>query len=228
MGILNKSGDATLFSQAFPLVVVLTSLIHTCLAPSQRPLRAALFTEPLWMLRGYHSTFFTDIAIVLAIGAYFCGTSDLEPPRWILETRLMELQIFACLVLLMTLAGLIVLRGEAPPRRATSGLTDGAKRQLLPPLLLPGRTTHSRMFPEKHSFEYSYFSVGVPVDFKGRVRSMLSANLDLLGPEERHKGWFNIDASDYLYRGGPERGLEERLRRYLREEVRCPSLNFRW
>jgi hypothetical protein len=41
----------------------------------------------------------------------------------------------------------------------------------------------------------------------------------LLPLGQRRKGLFNVNASDYLYRGGEERGLEARLRCYLRGEV---------
>ncbi|KAG9960018.1 DUF1365-domain-containing protein, partial [Aureobasidium melanogenum] len=131
----------------------------------------------------------------------------------------MELKIFAFLILLMIFAGLIAWRGEAESYKAAPEQIGGSsKEQFLPPLLLPGRTTHSRMFPQKHSFSYSYFSVGVPVNFKGRAGSMLSSNLELLPPSQRRKGWFDVNASDYLYRGGEECGLEARLRCYLRGE----------
>ncbi|KAH0352085.1 DUF1365-domain-containing protein, partial [Aureobasidium melanogenum] len=131
----------------------------------------------------------------------------------------MELKVFAFLILLMIFAGLITWRGEAEPYQAAPEQTDESPtEQLIPPLLLPGRTTHSRMFPQKHSFAYSYFSVGVPVNFKGCAGSMLSSNLDLLPPSRRRRGWFDVNASDYLYRGGEERGLEARLRCYLRGE----------
>ncbi|KAG9597945.1 DUF1365-domain-containing protein, partial [Aureobasidium melanogenum] len=160
-----------------------------------------------------------DAAIVLAIGLYFHGTDALKPPQWILETRFMELKVFAFLILLMIFAGLIAWRGEAESYKAAPEQIGGSsKEQFLPPLLLPGRTTHSRMFPQKHSFSYSYFSVGVPVNFKGRAGSMLSSNLELLPPSQRRKGWFDVNASDYLYRGGEECGLEARLRCYLRGE----------
>ncbi|KAH0347227.1 DUF1365-domain-containing protein, partial [Aureobasidium melanogenum] len=160
-----------------------------------------------------------DAAIVLAIGLYFHGTDALKPPQWILETRFMELKVFAFLILLMIFAGLIAWRGEAEPYKAApEQIGESSKEQFLPPLLLPGRTTHSRMFPQKHSFSYSYFSVGVPVNFKGRAGSMLSSNLELLPPSQRRKGWFDVNASDYLYRGGEECGLEARLRCYLRGE----------
>lgn len=205
---------------SFTVFVVLLSFAHISLISRVRPFSHAL-TQPLWLLRSkYSTTVFTDAAIVLAVGAYYHGITDLKPPQWVLDTRPMELRVFAFLILLMIFAGLIVWRGEAQPYQAISEQEDqSTTEQLLPPLLLPGRTTHSRMFPQKHSFAYSYFSVGVPVNFKGCAGSMLSTNLELLPPSKRCKGWFNVNASDYLYRGGEERGLEARLRCYLRGEV---------
>ncbi|TIA13664.1 hypothetical protein D6C81_07076 [Aureobasidium pullulans] len=219
MGVRTKGSNDTLVKKAGSAFFVVISILNTCMLPyGRRPLREALL-QPLWILRGLDSTFFTDIAITLLVGIYYHGINDLKPPSWILETRLVEFQVFACLILLMIFAGLIVWRGEAQPSEFVPRQEDGlSKEQFLPPLLLPGRTTHSRMFPQKHSFAYSYFSVGVPVNFKGCAGSMLSTNLELLPPNERMKGWFNVNAADYLYRGGTERGLEERLRCYLRGE----------
>lgn len=219
MGIqTNKNHDMVRWNAYFVFVVSL-SIAHACLTSRVRPLWDAL-TQPLWLLRSQHlKTNLTDAAIVLSVGTYFNGIDGLKPPRWILDTRLMEVQVFAFLVLLMIFAGLIAWRGEAESYQAAPEQEDKSlTEQFLPPLLLPGRTTHSRMFPQKHSFAYSYFSVGVPVNFRGRAGSMLSSNLELLPPSQRRKGWFDVNASDYLYRGGEERGLEARLRCYLRGE----------
>lgn len=220
MGVQTNSSNDTSRWNVSDGSIILLSIAHAYLICGARPLFGAL-TQPLWLLRSqYSSTVFTDAAIVVAVGFYYHGFNDLKSAQWILETRPMELQVFAFLILLMAFAGLIAWRGEAPPHQAASEQeTDSTIEQLLPPLLLPGRTTHSRMFPEKHSFAYSYFSVGVPVDFKGCAGSMLSTNLELLPLGQRRKGWFNVNAADYLYRGGEERGLEARLRCYLRGEV---------
>lgn len=220
MSVQTDSGNGISRRKLYAVLAVVLSFAHVGLISRRRPLLDAL-TQPLWLLRGqYSTTVFTDAAIVLAVGIYYHGIDDLKPPQWLLETRPMELQVFGFLILLMIFAGLIVWRGEAQPYRAVPEQEDESRtEQLLPPLLLPGRTTHSRMFPQKHSFAYSYFSVGVPVNFNGCAGSMLSTNLELLPLSKRRKGWFNVNASDYLYRGGEERGLEARLRCYLREEV---------
>ncbi|KAL2353339.1 hypothetical protein BJ546DRAFT_846103 [Cryomyces antarcticus] len=87
-------------------------------------------------------------------------------------------------------------------------------------MLLRSKTTHSRAFPQKHSFSYSYLFVGTPVDYQGRAGSILSVDV------ERKKGWFDIQASDYLDRGGTGVGLRGKLEAYLRsqgvEERRYP------
>ncbi|KAI5210820.1 hypothetical protein E4T38_01900 [Aureobasidium subglaciale] len=218
MGVSVEKRNATFGWKVYAALLILTSVGHACLVPHIRPLRDAL-TQPLWILRNDISTSVTDFVVVLVVGLYFHGADDLKLPAWILKTRLVELQVFACLVLLMIFARLIVWRGEVQSEQWKAEAKDeSSTEQFLPPLLIPGRTTHSRMFPQKHSFAYSYFSVGVPVNFKGCAGSMLSTNLELLPPGQRRKGWFNVNAADYLYRGGSERGLEERLRCYLRGE----------
>ncbi|KAF2150235.1 hypothetical protein K461DRAFT_287825 [Myriangium duriaei CBS 260.36] len=88
----------------------------------------------------------------------------------------------------------------------------------LPPLLIPARTTHSRFFPKKHSFSYSYFYVGIPIGWKGRAGSSLSADVDLLPQYKRQYGWFNVNSDDYLHRGPAKGGLEGKLRTYLQSQ----------
>lgn len=144
-------------------------------------------------------------------------TTALSIALSIAKTRFMETQVFAILVLLALMAGAIVIRGEEP-KEPTTIKTPLEKEFLLPPLLIPGRTTHTRFFPEKHSFNYSYLSVGIPVGWQGRAGSALSADVDALPAALQRRGWFNINAADYLYRGGSENGLKERLRIYLRGE----------
>ncbi|KAM7198041.1 Protein of unknown function (DUF1365) domain containing protein [Rhypophila sp. PSN 637] len=99
------------------------------------------------------------------------------------------------------------------------------------PLLFPGRTTHSRMFPNKHSFSYSYLVVGVPVGWEGNAGGMLSAGAKSehglsswfsLTPR-LHKGWYNVDPADYLARGESKLGLRGKLDDYLRAEGANPA-----
>lgn len=197
------------------LLVAFTIISDFVVPSSKMPLLKIL--GPIWMLRNDQWNCCVDFGIIVVVGYYFGAFSDLVP-KWILQTRVMEFQIFVFLVLLMVFAGFIVWRGEDAVHQKAAGV-DEVEKPLLPPLLLPGRTTHTRMFPEKHSFEYSYFSVGIPVGWKGCAGSLLSADVELLEPRQRRRGWFNINASDYLYRGGAERDLKARLGHYLRGEV---------
>ncbi|KAI0472856.1 hypothetical protein GGR56DRAFT_586101 [Xylariaceae sp. FL0804] len=79
------------------------------------------------------------------------------------------------------------------------------------PLLFPCQTTHTRLFPKKHSFDYSYLLVGVPVGWSGVAGSMISTD----GQEQSGKGWFHIDPADYLERGKCHLGLRGKLDEYL-------------
>lgn len=91
------------------------------------------------------------------------------------------------------------------------------------PLIFPCRTTHTRFFPKKHSFAYSYLLVGVPVgakDHRRRYGSLLSVDTNLLPWTDRKKGWFHIQGSDYLERGGENLDLRAKLTQYLRSQVR--------
>jgi DUF1365 family protein len=65
------------------------------------------------------------------------------------------------------------------------------------------------MFPQKHSFEYSYLFVGVPVGMTGRSSKALSVD---------GSSWFNIRASDYLFRESKELSLAEKLQVYLERQ----------
>ncbi|KAK3325238.1 hypothetical protein B0H66DRAFT_115436 [Apodospora peruviana] len=99
-------------------------------------------------------------------------------------------------------------------------------------LLLPCQTTHSRMFPEKHSFSYSYLTVGVPVGWEGSAGGMLSVDVKSesgfwswlsLAPRVR-KGWYSVDAGDYLERGDAHLGLRGKLDEYLQTQGADPAL----
>ncbi|EPE04995.1 cyclopropane-fatty-acyl-phospholipid synthase [Ophiostoma piceae UAMH 11346] len=85
------------------------------------------------------------------------------------------------------------------------------------PLLLPCVTTHTRKFPEKHSFVYSYLVVGVPVGWSGVSGGMVSVSPPGACRNNRRKGWFDIDANDYLERGNGHLGLRGKLDTHLRD-----------
>lgn len=77
------------------------------------------------------------------------------------------------------------------------------------PMILPARTSHSRMFPTQHSFSYSYLQVLVPVGFSGKCGQLLSVG------NVRWKGWFHVSAADYLNRNSSSTSLKTKLSEYL-------------
>ncbi|KAL2687251.1 hypothetical protein Neosp_004804 [[Neocosmospora] mangrovei] len=95
------------------------------------------------------------------------------------------------------------------------------------PFLVPSRTTHTRMFPKKHSFSYSYLVVGVPVGYSGNANGMISANVSgasswlsyILG----RRAWFDVNPADYLQRGHGDDGLRGKLDDYLENQNVDPS-----
>lgn len=89
------------------------------------------------------------------------------------------------------------------------------------PVMFPCRTSHTRLFPKKHSFSYSYLFVGIPVGWRGYVSTILSADLESLPWKNGapRNGWFNVDSADYLARGKNPHGLQGKLDDYLETQV---------
>jgi hypothetical protein len=103
---------------------------------------------------------------------------------------------------------------------------DTKPRGVGKPLFIPCITTHTRLFPKKHSFRYSYLTVGVPVDWNGHAGGMISSGTQnenyvssMLSLLHRSKAWFDVDPGDYLWRGQGELGLRGKLDAYLTDEV---------
>ena len=125
----------------------------------------------------------------------------------------MYVEIFSLLGICGVLAGSIVHRGRNLGSKSASQhlAQQSIDERLLPPLLIPSRTTHFRLFPKKHAFSYSYLFVGIPVGVRGRVSNALSV-------DSQQSSWFNIRCEDYLTRGNGHLGLAEKLKRYLHSE----------
>lgn len=88
-------------------------------------------------------------------------------------------------------------------------------------LLFPGLTTHTRLFPKRHTFDYSYLVVGIPVGWEGISGGMISSSSkehSWLSLSKR--GWYHVDPEDYLDRGNRDLGLRGKLNAYLRSQVR--------
>ena len=99
----------------------------------------------------------------------------------------------------------------------------------LKPLIFPCRTTHTRLFPRKHSFSYSYLYVGIPIGWQGSVKTFLSADIEALTcanndrgerPRREKTAWLSVEGRDYLNRGGARLGLHGKLHEYLVSQAR--------
>ncbi|PSR87328.1 hypothetical protein BD289DRAFT_388706 [Coniella lustricola] len=93
-------------------------------------------------------------------------------------------------------------------------------------LLFPCKTTHARLFPKKHSFEYSYLVVGIPVGWEGLAGGMVSSSSS--SNKEpwyswNRKGWYHVNPADYLYRGDGHLGLRGKLDTYLISQGADPA-----
>lgn len=86
------------------------------------------------------------------------------------------------------------------------------------PLVWPCRTTHTRLYPKKHSFAYSYLLVGVPVDWTGSSGSLLSSG------SSTKTALFHVDAADHLDRDSVHSSLRQKLDTYLARMESDPAL----
>lgn len=93
---------------------------------------------------------------------------------------------------------------------------------------IPSRTTHSRFFPKKHSFAYSYLAVGVPVGLRAHVNGILC--VDSATPSAAPSWWawlssplYEVNSAGYLARGVAKGGLREKLDQFLSSQSVDPS-----
>ena len=95
----------------------------------------------------------------------------------------------------------------------------------LKPLIIPSRTTHTRLFPTTHSFSYSYLLVGIPIGWNGKSSSLLEAERETVSNLLPHasKAWFSVEADDFLERAMHTEGLEGKLKDYLRSQSVAPE-----
>ncbi|KAM3435336.1 hypothetical protein MY4824_004917 [Beauveria thailandica] len=93
---------------------------------------------------------------------------------------------------------------------------------------IPSRTTHTRFFPKKHSFAYSYLTVGIPVGLRNEVNGILSIDPPLESAARSWWTWlksplYEVDGASHLARGRDEGGLREKLNRFLTSQSINPS-----
>lgn len=112
---------------------------------------------------------------------------------------------------------------KALPKRTTQNASNQDVE--IQPSFIPCETTHTRLFPKKHSFSYSYLLTGLQVGWKGSVGDVLSVETENHedAPKKVAKDWFVIDAGDYLERGYGQLGLKGKLHLYLRSQNVDPA-----
>ncbi|KAL1590411.1 hypothetical protein WHR41_00810 [Cladosporium halotolerans] len=183
-----------------------------------------LLLQPAWAARIYtgDGTWLQDLTLLLLSHAcYTAWAGYWSIPRiygWISssywdDAMQIYILVFSMLGVCGICAGGITHRGNQLDEQHFHGpaRTAAIEEALLPPLLIPSKTTHSRMFPQKHSFAYSYLFVGVPVGMTGRTSQALSV-------DGSPSSWFNIRSSDYLFRDAGNTSLAEKLRIYLEKQ----------
>lgn len=183
-----------------------------------------LLFQPLWILRAYFrdETWSQDLGLALLLHAIyshysaawrFPSLADVSSINIHSESFHIYMGIFGLLAICGASAGGIHRRGSQlkSPLRNDHLFDRRIDEQLLPPLLISSRTSHSRMGPKKHSFSYSYLFVGIPVGVSGRVSAALSIDCDI-------HSWFHVDSGDYLARIRDEQGLGQKLKQYLHSQ----------
>lgn len=155
-----------------------------------------------------------DLVLILSFSAF----NNLTTIRyWIHDTDVVTNGLITGASLL---AGWISFQAMRSQLNKVSTTWNGAGT----PYLIPCRTSHTRFFPKKHSFSYSYLTVGIPVGFRGSVNGMVSTDVFTapktgLSTRSGTKGWFDVSSEDYLHRGHGELGLRGKLDEYLATQV---------
>jgi hypothetical protein len=117
---------------------------------------------------------------------------------------------------------------EEPREIAQTGeVPAGASPWTLPypkAKIFPCEVKHARMFPKRHAFEYSYLQCGFPI-----IPAIVARDGKLFGDDSDirlGKWWLRINAKDYLGQGNGWAGFYTKLKIYLREQVRCISVEY--
>lgn len=209
------------------LIWAFSTLCWSIFTPPHKTFAArVILFQPFWVLRSWkHDTSgLRDLflfELVHAVYSYYSGAwrfPSLRDSAWLDfndYTIQVYFQVFTLLGICGLFAGGIVERGkrlasaeQAEPPLRGQRIDD----QVLPPLLLTSRTTHSRIFPRKNTFSYSYLFVGIPIGVEGRISKVLSV-------DSKHRSWFTVDSGDYLDRIHDKKTtLAEKLKTYLHSQ----------
>lgn len=134
-------------------------------------------------------------------------------------------------ILLGYLPYVVIILGVFQLTKSLLATTNSPQQQHDPGqvLLFPCKTTHTRTFPKRHSFEYSYLVVGIPVGWEGISGGLVSCSSTKSSWFcKSTKGWFHVDPADYLERGNGQLGLRGKLDAYLKSQVRVFTRSRVW
>lgn len=148
----------------------------------------------------------------LVLGILIAATLQPEVVRtWIVEYGFNILQYAVPVWVLV-----VLLRATLSASNFTASTWTGNTKVLL----FPCKTTHARLFPKKHSFDYSYLVVGIPVGWEGIAGGLVSSSSKKQPWYSWSKrGWYHVNPADYLYRGDEHLGLRDKLNAYLVSQV---------
>ena len=123
-------------------------------------------------------------------------------------------------MIVLTLTGLHFWGGFGKNGKAAEKALNSMRKWTLAcprPMIFPCRTTHARMFPERHAFGYSYLQCGYPIVPAGTT----ATGDDVSDGRDRRLGnwWLRVSADDYLERGNGTLGFYGKLRQFLRNQV---------
>lgn len=193
----------TVLCEIYVEVVLSTSFAHSRILAIPR----AVSWLAIWGLRSHDDPSRWGDVVFFSLA----GALNLYRPTLLL---LREVTFFQICVLIALLIILLFALAGAPKKDGVvqDEATCPEEHPFDSPLFFPSRTTHTRMFPKKHSFAYSYLTVSIPVGFRGKVGKLLSVDT------KRDRGWFHVQSSDYLERNGSLADLKSKLHHYLEKE----------
>lgn len=134
----------------------------------------------------------------------------------------------------LALVVVLLVRVLCTPRKLVP-LCDEKQTVLGKPLFFPSTITHSRLSPVRNQFTYRLLLIGVPIGLRCRVGNLL--NIDQEHPHQNNENrrplfewasWFSFDSERYLHKGDSQLYLQEKLQRFLRDQVSLTLILIEW
>ena len=180
----------------------------------------------LWILLGgmrlwyQDQTVLQDCLLFSVCGVLLSWRGFLQASWWAWQALAENKVLGQATCAILAASALLAFCMPKSPKLEPDQAPPGAHAWTLPhpqPLLFPCRTTHARMFPNKHSFGYNYLLCGFPII----PSSTTSDGHDIANGRDKILGswWLQIRAKDYLGRGQGELGFYGKLKAYLRDQV---------